>query len=66
MLGALARFARRQLPRGSRAWWYALIGSAGLRVARRLLAEKPELLYRTEIRPGDRIMISGETPTRAG
>lgn len=47
---------------GSRAWMVVGISAAGVRVLRRLASPKPEVLYRTLLRPGDRIEVVTRPP----
>jgi hypothetical protein len=44
--------------RGSQAWLVLAISAAGFRALRRLARTDPEVVYRTEVRTGDRFEIS--------
>jgi hypothetical protein len=57
----LRRLSRTGLKRGftegSRAWMTVGIGATVLRLAARALANKPEVIYRTELHPGEGLEI---------
>jgi hypothetical protein len=55
---------RRKTVNSSRLMMYMGILSAGLRLARRLLRDEPEVLYRTVIRAGDTFEILSRKPPR--
>jgi hypothetical protein len=42
---------------GSQAWFVLGISAVGVRALRRLARSTPEVVYRTELRPGDRFEI---------
>ena len=44
--------------RGSQAWLVLAISALGFRALRRLARTDPEVVYRTEVRTGDRFEIS--------
>jgi hypothetical protein len=48
---------------GSRGWLYVGILASGVRLLRRVAREEP-VLYRTEIRPGDKFRIVTGKPVR--
>lgn len=61
MMDILIRLARTGLRRGirsgSRRWLVTGITAGLLAVARRVLTESPETVYRTELKPGERLEI---------
>jgi hypothetical protein len=61
MMDILVRLARTGLRRGistgSRRWLVTGITAGLLAVARRVVAESPKTVYRTELKPGERLEI---------
>lgn len=61
MMDLLVRLARTGLRRGirtgSRRWLVTGITAGLLAVVRRVLTESPETVYRTELKPGERLEI---------
>lgn len=61
MMDLLVRLARTGLRRGirtgSRRWLVTGITAGLLAIARRVLTESPETVYRTELKPGERLEI---------
>lgn len=66
MANLLRTFARLGLRRGllggSRRWLIVGVVATGLRVAGRLAARKPEVVFTGELSPGDRIQIRAIDP----
>jgi hypothetical protein len=63
LLRSLARNGmRRGLLNGSRPWLIIGISATGLRIAARLLAKKPEVVFSSKLLPGERIQISALPP----
>ncbi|HZP30287.1 MAG TPA: hypothetical protein VFC99_15135 [Acidimicrobiia bacterium] len=56
---------RRGLMEGSRAWMVVGVGATVLRLAGRALANRPEVVYRTELHPGEGLEIRTFRPGRA-
>ena len=48
---------RRGLTGGSRAWMAVGVGATLLRLAGRALSSRPEVIYRTELQPGEGLEI---------
>jgi hypothetical protein len=62
---ALRTLVRRGAPRamrGSRTWTILAIGAVALRVIRRMSRGSDAPLYRTQLRPGDRIEVVARAP----
>ncbi|HMG26505.1 MAG TPA: hypothetical protein VKH36_06785 [Acidimicrobiia bacterium] len=61
MMDMLVRLARTGLRRGirtgSRRWLVTGITAGMLAIVRRVLTESPETVYRTELKPGERVEI---------
>jgi hypothetical protein len=61
MMDLLVRLARTGLRRGirtgSRRWLVTGITAGLLAIVRRVLTESPETVYRTELKPGERLEI---------
>jgi hypothetical protein len=57
LLRRLMRSGFRRGMSGSQAWLVLGISAFGLRTLRKLARPAPEVLYRTEVRPGDRFEI---------
>lgn len=61
MMDVLVRLARTGLRRGistgSRRWLVTGITAGLLAIVRRVLTESPETVYRTELKPGERLEI---------
>jgi hypothetical protein len=51
-------FRRGMSSSGSQAWLVLAISALGLRALRRLANPEPEVIYRTEVKTGDRFEIS--------
>ncbi len=68
MSNLLKRLSRTGLRRGfadgSRAWMAVGVAATGLRLASRVLAQKPEVVYRTELHPGEALEIRTSKPGR--
>jgi hypothetical protein len=62
LLRQLMRVGFRRGAAGSRAWMIAGVVAAGARALRHLAHDEPEVAYRTEVKPGDRIMITTHVP----
>jgi hypothetical protein len=63
VLRSLARKGmRRGLLGGSRTWLVIGISATGLRVAARLLARRPEVVFSTELHAGERLQITALPP----
>jgi hypothetical protein len=58
LLRRLVRTGFRRGMSGSQAWLVLAISALGVRLLRRLANPEPELVYRTEVRQGDRFEIS--------
>jgi hypothetical protein len=48
---------RRGFSEGSRAWMVVGVSATVLRLAGRVLANKPEVIYRTELQPGEGLEV---------
>ena len=48
--------------RSSQAWLVLALTALGFRALRRMSRSEPEVVYRTEVRTGDRIEISSHRP----
>ncbi|MCZ7525942.1 MAG: hypothetical protein M5U14_05870 [Acidimicrobiia bacterium] len=58
VVGRLARTGlRKGLREGSRPWLYVGLAATAVRLGRRLLAERPETVYVTTLRPGETLEI---------
>jgi hypothetical protein len=57
ILRRLMRTAFRRGMSGSQAWLVLGVSALGVRTLRRLSRSTPEVIYRTELRPGDRFEI---------
>jgi hypothetical protein len=55
---------RRGFVDGSRAWMVVGVTATMLRFAQRVVADKPELVYRTELQPGETLEIQAFKPGR--
>ena len=55
---------RRGFADGSRAWMTVGVAATALRLASRVLAQKPEVVYRTELQPGEALEIRTFRPGR--
>ncbi len=66
MLEALLRRAFRTGTRrglaGSRAWTMVAVTAGALRLLRRIAEPKPEVLWRQQLRPGDRFEVVVRSP----
>ena len=58
LLRRLVRTGFRRGMSGSQGWLVLAVGALGVRALRRLANPTPEVLYRTEVRSGDRFEIS--------
>jgi hypothetical protein len=58
LLRRLMRTGFRRGMSGSQGWLVLAIGALGVRTLRRLAHPEPEVVYRTEVRTGDRFEIS--------
>jgi hypothetical protein len=58
LLRRLIRTGFRRGLSGSQAWLVLAISALGVRVLRRLANPEPEVVYRTEVRTGDRFEIA--------
>jgi hypothetical protein len=47
---------------GSRPWMVVGMAVVGLRALRRLARDEPEVLYRTQVRAGDRLLVTASRP----
>jgi hypothetical protein len=60
-MSVLVRIARTGLRRGlrdgSRPWLVAGVTAGALALVRRALTESPEVVYRTELKPGERLEV---------
>ena len=67
MMDVLVRLARTGLRRGistgSRRWLVTGITAGLLAIVRRVLTESPETVYRTELKPGERLEIRTLPPS---
>jgi peptidase E len=65
-MGLLRRLVRtglrKGLVEGSRGWLYTGVSAGALVVARRVLASRPEVVYRAELRPGDGLEVRAIPP----
>ena len=61
-LRALTRAGMRRGSGGSTAWLVVLVAVTGVRVARRLGRGGDDVLYRSELRPGDRFLLTVRPP----
>jgi hypothetical protein len=59
----LRRGWRRGVVNGERAWLYAGAAALLLRLLLRAVAKEESVVYREVLRPGERVVISHETPT---
>lgn len=57
-LRALVRHSVRRGFGGSRSWLALVIVATGVRVIRRAARAGPEVVYRTELRPDDTVLVS--------
>ena len=63
VLRTLARSGlRRGLLEGRRGWLMIGVTATGLRLLGRLTSRKPEVVYRTELSPGERLEIRAVPP----
>lgn len=61
-LRTLTLLSFRRAMSGSRPWAITAVVVVGLRALRRLARDEPEVLYRTRLQPGDRILVSARGP----
>lgn len=61
-LRTLTLMGLRRAMGGSHPWAITVVVVIGLRALRRLAHEEPEVLYRTRLRSGDRILVSARAP----
>ena len=52
--------------RGSRGWLVTGMAAVGLRALRRLANPGPEVLYRTQLKPGEVIQVIARAPANGG
>jgi hypothetical protein len=65
LLQRLARTGlRRGFSEGSRGWMFVGVSATMLRLARRALVQKPEVIYRSELQEGEAIEILTSRPRR--
>lgn len=61
MIDVLVRVARTGLRKGllegSRGWLVAGLGAGALAVARRVVSNHPEVVYRSELKPGEGLVV---------
>lgn len=57
LLRRLMRTGFRRGMSGSQGWLVLAISALGIRAIRRMARSEPEVLYRTEVHPGDRFEI---------
>lgn len=62
LLRRLTASALRRGLGGSRPWMAVALAALGVRVLRRLAHSRPEVRYRTVVRPGDAFEISARRP----
>lgn len=66
MLRFLARTGfRRGFLGGSRAWTMIGAVAVGMRLLKRLTASEPEVVFSQPIRPGEKLLVSVDGPSRA-
>lgn len=61
LLRRLVRTGFRRGMSGSQAWLVLAAGALGMRALRRLANPEPEVVYRTEVRTGDRFEVSSRS-----
>ena len=61
MIAWLTIEAQRRALRGGRTWATIWVVLLTLRLARRLLREKPEILFVEQLGPGDSVFVTNET-----
>jgi hypothetical protein len=61
-LRALVRRGAPRAVRGSRAWTIVAVGAVALRLIRRMGRGSDAPVYRTQLRPGDRIEVIARAP----
>ncbi len=64
LLRRLTRTGFRRGMAGSRGWMLVGVAVGGVRVLRRLARQEEEVLYRTEVKPGDRFELAVRPPPR--
>ena len=67
-VGRIVRLLRRDGMRkgilgGSRGWTAVAVGTWGYTTLRRMARREPEIVFSEELKPGERIIISNNTPT---
>ena len=62
LLRRLTRTGFRRGLAGSRGWMITGVVAVGVRALQRLAHDEPEVVYRTEVKPGDRITITTDLP----
>jgi hypothetical protein len=64
LLRRLFRTGTRRGLGGSRAWTIIAVATGAVRLLRRIAHPKPEVLWRQQLRPGDRFEVTVRAPDR--